>query len=85
MEPSPDRVEWIVRHLTGPWHRRHPRFFLAGQVVAAAWLVFVGIMLCSMRYYWAGALLFVIAAWVVWFAYQFQRARGQGPRREVRP
>lgn len=75
MGPSPDRIEWIIRYLTGQWHRRHPRIFLAGQAVAAIWLAFVGIKPCLLRYYWAVPLLLLAAAWVVWFAYEFQRGR----------
>ena len=64
---------WIVRHLTGPWHWRHPRFFVGMELLVAVWTIVAGILL-SANGYWEGALCFVVAGALLWFLYLFERS-----------
>lgn len=68
-----EHVPWVVSHLTGPWHRRHPRVFVGMELLVAAWLVTLGAIL-SAEGYWEGALLFLGAALLLWFLYLFERS-----------
>lgn len=72
MQPSPQHVPWIVRTLTGSWHRRHARLFIGIELLVSVWLVAVGVLVLA-RGYWEGALCFVGTALLLWFLYLFQR------------
>ena len=69
-------MPWILEKLTRPWHRRHPRLTIMAWILGAYWVVFLGIMLCSIGD-WAGALLFAAAGFLLWCAYAFDHSLPQ--------
>jgi len=73
MQSGPENSPWVVTHLVKPWHRDHPRFVVVSQLVVAAWMGFIGLLLCAIDD-WAGALLIVAAGLLLWFVYQFRRS-----------
>jgi hypothetical protein len=73
MQPSDHNVPWIVRTLTGPWHRRHARLFIGMELLVSVWLVAVGVLIAADGY-WEGVLCFAGAALLLWFLYLFQRS-----------
>jgi hypothetical protein len=72
MQPSTENLPWTFTHLTKPWHRSHPRFVVRTQLLVAAWMVVLGVILLSIGD-WPGVLLFVGAGLLLWFLYEFQR------------
>lgn len=71
--PSPGELPWLVRRLTGPWHRRHPRAFIAIELLVAMWLLTLGAILTADGY-WEAAFLFLFAAFLLVFLWSFARA-----------
>lgn len=68
----PEDAPWIVKALTGPWHWRHPRFFVGMELLVSVWLVTIGVIICA-EGYWEGALCFLGAALMLSFLYVFER------------
>ena len=59
----------IMRFLLRPAAYRHPKAWGGACLAAGVWLVFLGVILCSFRFWW-GALLIAVAALELWIAYR---------------
>jgi len=59
----------IMRFLVRPAAYRHAKSYGIACLVAGAWLVILGIILCSYGFWW-GAALIAVAALELWIAYR---------------
>lgn len=73
-EVSPEEeLPWLVRHLTGTWLRRHPRAFIAIELLVAMWVLTVGVILAAQGY-WESVFCFLFVGSMLGFLGLFARA-----------